>query len=355
MEFYNALQMDPSILKRKITATASRREKAFYWTAMTVRAFLIVIVAVAFIGGLSLIFGKENIPMGVVIYCILLGIRFVNFEYCTKDSAVTLAASMGILAAVPTVIASAPAAAVFPLHLAAAFILMYMTSQRPELGNGGIYSFAYIYMCGNPVYGDDLKARIALAVSGYILCVAILFLKHREKHTDVRFHHVVKKFSISNIAHLWQMRMAIGIAIIMTAGQFLGVERFMWMGFACASLLSEYPYSHDAVPRMKQRIVGVIAGSSAYFLLYNILPAGMHFALGSLGGIFMGFCTDYRYKTAANCFGALMLATGIYGIQGAVILRITDTILGVIAAVVIAYIFHIITEPAVCQGNEESA
>ena len=54
----------------------------------------------------------------------------------------------------------------------------------------------------------------------------------------------------------------------------------------------------------------------------------------------MGFCTDYRYKTAMNCFGALMMGTGIYGLQGAVILRIADTFLGVVFALIFAAVFH---------------
>lgn len=41
-----------------------------------------------------------------------------------------------------------------------------------------------------------------------------------------------------------------------------------------------------------------------------------------------------------NCFGALMLGTGIYGLQGAVILRIVDTLLGVAFGLVFAVIFH---------------
>ena len=31
-----------------------------------------------------------------------------------------------------------------------------------------------------------------------------------------------------------------------------------------------------------------------------------------------------------NCFGALMLAAGLYGIEGAVLLRVFDNIVGVI-------------------------
>ncbi len=62
--------------------------------------------------------------------------------------------------------------------------------------------------------------------------------------------------------------------------------------------------------------------------------------MGPLGGLCLGFCTDYRYKTAMNCFGALMLGTGIYGLQEAVLLRMGDTLLGVTFGLVFAAIFH---------------
>lgn len=42
MNFYQALQMDPSILKRKIAASDTRREKMYYWLAIAVRSVLIV-------------------------------------------------------------------------------------------------------------------------------------------------------------------------------------------------------------------------------------------------------------------------------------------------------------------------
>ena len=42
MKFYDALQLDPSILKRKIAASNARREKTYYWLAIAVRSVLIV-------------------------------------------------------------------------------------------------------------------------------------------------------------------------------------------------------------------------------------------------------------------------------------------------------------------------
>ena len=85
MKFYDALQMDPAILKRKIAACGTKQEKMYYWVAMATRSVLIVAFAIVFISLLSGVFGSDNTPMAVALFCILLGIRFVNFEYCIGD------------------------------------------------------------------------------------------------------------------------------------------------------------------------------------------------------------------------------------------------------------------------------
>lgn len=340
MKFYDALQMDPAILKRKIAACGTKEEKAYYWTAMALRSVLIVAFAIVFISALSGVFGSDNTPLAVALFCMMLGIRFVNFEYCVKDSLLTLAAVLAILVLAPWAAAVLPALCLIPLHFAAFFALLYMTTQRPEMGNGGLYSFAYIYLTGNPVVGEALFRRGLMALVGYGICGAILIAKHRHQHKETRFHHVVKGFDLTGQVHLWQLRMALGVSLVLTAGQVFGVERFMWMGFACASLLSEYPYSGSTFTRFWQRIVGAIAGSCAFFVLYQLTPDGFHSLMGPLGGLCLGFCTDYRYKTAMNCFGALMLGAGIYGLHGAVLLRIADTVLGVTFGLVFAAVFH---------------
>ena len=340
MKFYHAIQMDPAILKRNISACDSGREKAYYWIAMAVRSALIVAFAIVFISLLSSVFGADNTPLAVALFCMMLGIRFVNFEYCVSDSLGTLAAVLAILVLVPSAAAVLPWFFLIPLHFAAFFSLLYMTTQRPEMGNGGLYSFAYVYLTGNPVFGEALLRRDLLALAGYLLCGAILFAKHRGQHHTVRFGSVVRKFDPSTPVHLWQLRMALGVSLVLTAGQVFDVERFMWMGFACASLLSEYPYSCNVTVRFRQRIVGAVVGSCAFYVLYRVTPEAFHPLMGPFGGLCLGFCTDYRYKTAMNCFGALMLGAGIYGLRDAVVLRIVDTILGVTFGLLFAALFH---------------
>lgn len=340
MKFYDALQLDPSILKRKIAACDTKKEKVYYWTAIAVRSALIVGFAIVFISLLSQVFGADNTPLAVALFCMMLGIRFVNFEYYVGDSLLALAAVLAILVLAPSAAVVLPPVFLIPLHFAAFFAVLYMTTQRPEMGNGGLYSFAYIYLTGNPVLGEALVRRGLLALVGYLICGAILVAKHRHQHKTIRFHHVVRRSELSTPLFLWQLRMALGVSLVMTAGQVFGVERFMWMGFACASLLSEYPYSGNTFTRFWQRIVGAVAGSCAFLVLCLILPESLHSLMGPLGGLCLGFCTDYRYKTAMNCFGALMLGAGIYGLTGAVVLRIVDTVLGVTFGLVFAAVFH---------------
>lgn len=340
MSFYQSLQMDPSVLKKRIAQCETVREKTFYWVAIAIRSVLIVAFAIVFISLLSGLFGQENTPLAVAVFCIMLGIRFVNFEYCIRDSLVTLAIALAILVFAPSLAGIAPPILVPFIHFVGFFTLLYITTQRPELGNGGLYSFAYVYLTGNPVYGASLEKRVLLALVGYAICGLILWAKHRHAHGEVRFHHLILKFDVKNPVILWQLRMAVGVSLILTAGQVFGVPRFMWMGFACASLLSEYPYSSNTLPRFWQRIIGVLVGSGLFLIVYQITPEAFHSLMGPLGGLCLGFCTDYRYKTAMNCFGALMLAAGIYGVQAAVFLRIIDTILGVCFGTVFALTFH---------------
>ena len=101
MKFYDMLQLDPSMLKPKIKESKTAKEKWYFIFTLIVRALLIVCFATLFIGVLSNIFGAENAPMAVVLFVIMLSIRFVNFRYCIQDSLVTLAIVLLILLFVP--------------------------------------------------------------------------------------------------------------------------------------------------------------------------------------------------------------------------------------------------------------
>ena len=344
MTFYSALQLDPAVLKKHIRESEHSKEKGFYSLAIITRAVLLVAFAIAFISVLTHFFDKANSPMAVVIFCILLSVRFVNFNYCLMDSLLTLAITFALLLFAPMAAASASPLLAALIHLSALLAIVFMTSQQPEMGNGGLYGFAYVYLSGTLVSGDVFIDRAWMALVGYLICAAVFIVKHRHQHRKVRFHHTAVHFSFQNKNFRWQCRLALGVSLVLTLGQAFNISSYMWMGFACSSLLATFPYSEGEFTRFQQRLIGVVIGCSLFYIVCHLLPTSLFMLLGPIGGLALGFCSDYRSKTALNCFGALMIATSIYGLNGAVILRLYDTLLGAIFAVFIIALYHFFIE-----------
>lgn len=331
MRFYDALQLDPSCLKQKIRGADLPKERRKLLAAMTARSFLIVLFAIVVISPVSPVFGAENSPMAVAMFCILLGLRFVDFGYCIKDSLINLAVVFLLLLAAPVAAANSPLIFAALIHFTAFFIILFMTSDQPEMGNAGIYTFAYIYLSGNPVTGSLLWKRALLTLVGYVLCAAILLMKHRKKNPTVRFRDMVAQFRLSNKKTQWQIQLALGVGVILALGSFFNLARMMWAAFACGSILGCYSATiTETRERFIQRMIGTLAGSLIFLVVYPLIPEALRPLLGPMGGICLGFCTDYRYKTASNCIGALFMATSIYGLQGSVFLRVMNNLLGVI-------------------------
>lgn len=330
MRFYDALQLDPSCLKQKIRAAELPGERRKLMAAMAARALLIVLFAIVTISPVSTVFGPENSAMAVAMFCVLLGLRFVDFGYCIKDSLINLAVVFLLLLIAPVTAANVNPLLAAVIHFAAFFIILFMTSDQPEMGNAGIYTFAYIYLSGNPVTGDLLWKRALLTLVGYLLCATILFVKHRKKNPEIRFWDMVSQFRLSNKKTQWHIQLALGVGILLALGSFLHLPRMMWAAFACGSILGCYSATAvESKNRVVQRMVGACAGSLVFFLAYPLMPQSLRPLFGPLGGICLGFCTDYRYKTACNCIGALFMATALYGVQGSVFLRVMDNFLGV--------------------------
>lgn len=333
MKFYDAIQLTPEVLKSNIRKTDSKKEQYKLRLAMLTRSVLIVMFAILMITPLSSVFGPENNCMGVVLICVILSIRFVDFGYCIQDSLRNLAIVFALLAVAPVATSLMPPLLEVFVHFGAVLLILTMTSDKPEMGNGGLFTFAYILLTGNPVHGELFLKRCGLTVLCYLICAVIFYCKHRGKHETVRYHHLLSGFHMSDPKCRWQVQLALGLGLVLMVGDLLHLERGMWAGFACASMLGCYSSTTtDTRAAVKEhfvdRIIGVVLGSLSYALIYWITPEAFHGMFGPLGGVCLGFCAEYRYKTALNCFGALMLATGLYGLGGSVGLRIINNFLG---------------------------
>ena len=76
----------------------------------------------------------------------------------------------------------------------------------------------------------------------------------------------------------------------------------------------------------------------------NLVEAKLSFSLyayiGILGGIGVGFSAQYGWQAVFNTFGALAIAAETYGLQGAVSLRVSQNVFGVVFALAFCVIFY---------------
>lgn len=355
MRFYDMLQLDPGTLKKKIRSAELPKERHKLTAAMIARTILIVIFAIIMISPVANVFGPENSPMGVALFCILLGIRFVDFGYRIQDSMINFAVVLLLLVFAPVAAAHVNVVLSMLIHISAFFLILFMTSDRPELGNSGLYTFAYIYLSGNPVTGVLLGKRLALAFVGYVLCGAILFAKHRKNNQDVRFVDKVKQFRLADKKMQWLLQLAMGVGIMLALGTALHLPRMMWAAFACGSIVGCYSAGAvEARKRAVQRFLGVLIGSAIFFVFYPMVPESVQSLFGPLGGLCLGLCTKYRYQTACNCLGALFMATSLYGVQESVVLRISQNFVGLIFGVVFLVAFQKVMSMCFSTKNSEN-
>ena len=132
MRFYDALQLDPAGLKARIRTAETSSQRHQFQLALVVRAVLLVLFCVALIAPVAPLFGPENNAMAVSLICMLLSIRFVDFGYCIRDSLRNLAIVLGLLVAAPALAAQLPTLLAAPVHFAAFFLIITMTSDHTK-------------------------------------------------------------------------------------------------------------------------------------------------------------------------------------------------------------------------------
>lgn len=178
---------------------------------------------------------------------------------------------------------------------------------------------------------STLGSRTTLMVTMYLLFAFIYYKKHRNKHVDHTFKSRMLGEKFLNENNRFLLFLAFGMSLFFLVMHLFSLERFMWAGFACSSLLAG---NHQQLKeRSIARLLGAISGSVLFLVVMRYLPSDYWLFVGPAAGFFLGFSTNYRNQTMINCFGALLLAQGIYGLEPAVSLRVLLNMFGILFGV----------------------
>lgn len=331
MSFYKKLQLDPFALKQMIRKSDSPRERKQLFMIILVRSVLLVGFAIGFISVINAIFGSENSYLAVVLFCMLLSIRFVHFGYKISHSIAGLGVILLVFGLIPVIGSISNLIVRFLINVGFLSLILLLTSNEPKMGNPGLYSFSYVFLTGTSIHltQSQWNSRLMLVTLFFALFSILFIFKHKDKKLVKPFHTVLVENGLFNKKNLWLLYYAFGVSLILQLGYLINLKRFMWVGIAFSSLISIYELP-SVKDRLLDRLVGVVVGTILFLLLVHIIPVNI---LGIVGGIALGLCTTYRFKNIYNCFGALALAVVLFGTPEAAILRITNNFLGLLLGV----------------------
>ena len=111
------------------------------------------------------------------------------------------------------------------------------------------------------------------------------------------------------------------------------------------------PFTEDCTIRAGNRGLFNIVGCLLFIVLYLVLPESMYPYIGMIGGIGVGYSAGYAWQTAFNTFGALSIASGLFGMPMAVALRIGANVFGAAYTVICNKVVDKIAERMYIRKN----
>ena len=332
MTFYQELQLSSTDPKEK------RRHILIY----NVKVYLVVAFCFALVTLFSTVFGSGNSVAGVVVLLALLVLRQADFGIKTTHGLLCIAGIFGILIVGPRLTNTLAPVPAFFVNLVFIMLLMILGCHNIIMFNHSTFVLGYLLLQGYDVTGEEYILRIASLLIGMIICMAVFYKNQKNRPYRRTFLDLFREFNLRSARNWWYVRLTVIVSTALLIMSLLGLPRAMWAGIACMSVC--LPFSSDLVARAKLRGPYNILGSLIFVVLYLVLPKSMYPYIGIIGGIGVGYSAGYAWQTVFNTFGALSIASNLFGMTGAVILRIGANVFASVYTVVMNKLLNKIFE-----------
>ena len=326
MTFYQELQLSSTGSKQLIRNTTDPKEKRRHILIYNFKVYLVMAFCVAVVSMYSKLTGSSNSVVGVTVLLAVLVLRQADFGIRTTHGLLSIAGIFGILMAGPRLANMVPPLAAFAVNAVCILLLMILGCHNVIMYNHSTFVLGYLLLQGYDVTGQEYLYRVAGLLVGMVLCMAIFYKNQKNRPYRRSFLDLFREFNISSARNRWYIRLSLVVSSAMLFMSLLGLPRAMWAGIASMSVC--LPFPDDCKERAGKRAAFNIVGCLLFVILYLVLPESMYPYIGMIGGIGVGYSAGYAWQTAFNTFGALSIASGLFGMPYAVALRIGANVFG---------------------------
>ena len=328
MTFYQELQLSSTGSKQLIRSTTDPKEKRRHILIYNFKVYLVMAFCVAVVSMYSKLTGSSNSVVGVTVLLAVLVLRQADFGIRTTHGLLSIAGIFGILMAGPRLANMAPPLAAFAVNAVCILLLMILGCHNVIMYNHSTFVLGYLLLQGYDVTGQEYLYRVAGLLVGMVLCMAIFYKNQKNRPYRRSFLDLFREFNINSARNRWYIRLSLVVSSAMLFMSLLGLPRAMWAGIASMSVC--LPFPDDCKERAGKRAAFNIVGCLLFVVLYLVLPESMYPYIGMIGGIGVGYSAGYAWQTAFNTFGALSIASGLFGMPYAVALRIGANVFGAV-------------------------
>lgn len=319
MTFYQELQLSSVGSKQLIKNTTDKKEKWRHVLIYNFKVYLVMAFCVAVVTLYTKLTGEGNSVVGVTVLLALLVLRQADFGIKTSHGLLSIAGIFTILSAGPRLANMVSPAAAFFINCVCILLLMILGCHNVIMHNHSTFVLGYLLLYGYDVSGKEFELRVVGLLAGMLVCMAAFYKNQKNRPYRRTFLDLFREFDIHSARNRWYVKLTLIVSSAMLIVSLLGLPRAMWAGIACMSVC--LPFTEDGKMRAVDRGMFNIVGCALFFLLYLVLPESMRSMIGIIGGIGVGYSAGYKWQTAFNTFGALAIATSLFGLPEALLLR----------------------------------
>lgn len=297
----------------------------------------------------SKITGNDNSVVGVTVLLAMLVLRQADFGIRTTHGLLSIAGIFGILIAGPRLSNMVSPIPAFLINAVSILLLMILGCHNVIMYNHSTFVLGYLLLMGYDVTGKAYVLRVEGLLVGMVLCMVIFYKNQKNRPYRRTFPDLFREFNLCSSRGRWYLRLTLIVSSAMLIMSLLGLPRAMWAGIACMSVC--LPFTEDCTIRAGNRGLFNIVGCLLFIVLYLVLPESMYPYIGMIGGIGVGYSAGYAWQTAFNTFGALSIASGLFGMPMAVALRIGANVFGAAYTVICNKVVDKIAERMYIRKN----
>ena len=323
MTFYQELQLSSAGSKQLIHKTTNPQEKRRHILVYNFKVYLVMAFCVAVVSLFSRFLGSENSVVGVTVLLAVLVLRQADFGIRTTHGLGVIALLFAILMTGPRLANMLPPLAAFPVHLTCILLLMILGCHNVIMYNHSTFVLGYLLLTGYDVQGYAFLLRVIGLFAGMLLCMGIFYKNQKHRPYRRTFSDLFREFDLHSARSRWYLKLTFIVSSAMLFMNLAGLPRAMWAGIACMSVC--LPFTKDCEQRAVPRGLYNIIGCAVFLVLYLLLPENMYPYIGMIGGIGVGYSASYPWQTVFNTFGALSIATTLFGLPYALALRMELT------------------------------